>query len=140
MGLPIYANIDPQDHPNVGIYMAYMECLGWVFGAKQVEQAGRAEQGVVFRDRLEGEIGKDQQTLRIGSDGAVFVYDQVGDGCQMGGEWPQMASASGDLGFHGLRPTASQGGRGTFKEGSGNSLDWSNPSCVDGRRRRRRRP
>ena len=27
-GTAIYAYIDPQNHPNVGIYMAYMECLG----------------------------------------------------------------------------------------------------------------
>ena len=25
----IYAYIDPSNHPNVGIYMAYMECLGY---------------------------------------------------------------------------------------------------------------
>ena len=27
----IYAYIDPQNHPNVGIYMAYMECLGYIY-------------------------------------------------------------------------------------------------------------
>ena len=36
----IYAYIDPQNHPNVGIYiyMAYMECLGWFNLVSDVSQ------------------------------------------------------------------------------------------------------
>ena len=29
-GTAIYAYIDPQNHPNLGTYMAHMECLGMV--------------------------------------------------------------------------------------------------------------
>ena len=30
-GTAIYTYIDPSNHPNVYIYMAYMECLGKVY-------------------------------------------------------------------------------------------------------------